>query len=51
MSWSGIYNDPNPTYACSGQTFTYTTGSQLVLGEFDCDCLWQVIFNRRGKSL
>lgn len=34
MSWTGIYNDPNPTYACSGQTFTYTTGNQLVVGEF-----------------
>lgn len=33
MSWTGIYNDPNPTYACSGQTFTYTTGNQLVIGE------------------
>ncbi|KAJ6649089.1 hypothetical protein Bhyg_04322 [Pseudolycoriella hygida] len=31
MSWTGIYNDPNPTYACAGQTFTYTTGNQLVI--------------------
>ncbi|XP_037047207.1 uncharacterized protein LOC119081992 [Bradysia coprophila] len=31
MSWTGTYNDPNPTYACSGQTFTYTTGNQLVV--------------------
>lgn len=33
MSWSGIYNDQSPTYACTGQTFTYTTpGNALVVG-------------------